>query len=79
MPHGVGTLSLQKVSDHFLLGPADNLFLVLMVEVDEIITIACNPDQQVTVFVRNLLCLAQSFRIHDIELDMVTTQMKIVF
>jgi hypothetical protein len=70
-------LSNKGISEALVLIPADNLFLMVDVQVHKIITVPCHPDQQITVFFRVRLGAAEGLGIYYIKLDMVPVQFEI--
>jgi len=60
-----------------MLGAADDFILELSGTIHKIITVASHPDNQVAVFFRVFLSIAQCFSCNNIELDMVSHQPEI--
>ncbi len=54
--------------------PADNLFLMICIQINKIVTIPGNPNQKIFIFIRVLLGLFQRRCIHHIKLNMVSTE-----
>lgn len=57
--------------------PGYDLFLLIVVEVDEVVAVACDTDQQSAVILRMSLCFAQRLLVYDIELDMVPAKLEV--
>lgn len=55
----------------------DNLVLQVDTDVHEVIAVASDPDDQVPVFFRMLLCFTKSVSSDNIELDMMAVQPEI--
>ena len=60
-----------------LLCSFDDLILKCLVKISEMITVTCNTNDQITVFIRVILCIDQSLPVYDIELDMMSVQIKV--
>ena len=79
-PYGIYTTLIEKYFSQlkgFLLGSGNNFLLVVLVQVNEIITVTGYPNQQVFVIPRRRLGPAQGLGIDDIELDMMPIEFKI--
>ena len=59
------------ISEGFMLCPVDDLLLMILVQIDKVVTIAGHAYEQVAVGVWIRLGLAKRLRIHDVELNMV--------
>src|SRR4030065_2030617 len=60
-----------------LFGPADDLFLELGPQIDEVIAVAGDQDDEVAEFFRMLLCLPQGLGRHHIELDVMAVELEV--
>lgn len=60
-----------------MLGSCYNFFLVIFVQIDEIITVTGDPNQQIPVFIRCGLCVSQCLGIDDIKLNMMAIEFEI--
>ena len=60
-----------------LLCSFDDLILKCFVKISEMITVTGHTNDQITVFIRVILCIDQSLPVYDIELDMMSVQIKV--
>ena len=61
----------------FLSVPCDYLFLLVSVEVYEVIAVACDPDKESAVVIRMFLSVTESIFVHNVELDMVSAEFEV--
>ena len=61
----------------FLGVPCDYFFLLVSIEVYEVIAVACDPDKKSAVAVGMFLSIAESIFIHNVELDMVSAELEV--
>ena len=63
--------------ESFLSVPCDYLFLLVSVEVYEVIAVACDPDKESAVVIRMFLSVTESIFVHNVELDMVSAELEV--
>lgn len=68
MPPGLETL---------LRVPCDDLFLLIVVEIYEVVAVAGDADQEAAVFVGIRLRVAQRIFVDDVELDVVSAELEV--
>ena len=76
-PKTWSTACNQRSTAERLFGPFDDLVLQLFAEVVEMVAIAGDPDNQVLILVRMILCVDQRLPVDDVELDVVAVQAEI--
>ena len=68
---------LGPLLETFLSVSCDYLFLLVSVEVYEVIAVPCDPDEKPAVAVGMLLSVAQSIFVDYVELDMVPSELEV--
>ena len=61
----------------FLCIPGDYLFLLVVIEVNEVIAVACYPYKEPAVVLRMGLCITESILVNNVELDMVSAEFEV--
>ena len=61
----------------FLRVAGDDFFLLVVVEVNKVVAVACDTDEETAVVVRVRLCIAQCGFVNYVELDMVSSEFEV--
>ena len=68
---------LGPLLETFLSVSCNYLFLLVSVEVYEVIAVACDPDKESAVVIRMFLSVTESIFVHNVELDMVSSEFEV--